>query len=62
MTKKDYIAIASAIETAYATHDDDRLDMRFLKHLSNMVADKLSEDNPRFDRAKFLKACGVTPS
>lgn len=27
--------------------------------LARDIADKMQRDNPRFDRARFLKACGV---
>lgn len=65
MTKKDYVAIAAAIKAARAdvTNKEplwaqrDMLDGVSLaaEHVATMCA----RDNPRFDRARFLNACGV---
>ena len=58
MTKKDYVLIASVFEHAkkyqsiYGTWK--------LEDIILMLANKLQAENPRFDRAKFLLACGVT--
>lgn len=30
-----------------------------VKHIGRAMADMLAQDNPRFDRARFLKACGL---
>jgi hypothetical protein len=51
MTRKDYIMIAEVF--ARSAGDD------LAKFLASNLADKLAEDNPRFDRARFLDACGV---
>jgi len=51
MTRKDYIMIAEVF--AHSAGDD------LAKFLASNLADKLAEDNPRFDRARFLEACGV---
>jgi hypothetical protein len=59
MTRKDYIAIAAVIknrvdacgayiEAELATHE-----------VAKDLAELLSKDNPQFNRAKFLEACGV---
>ena len=54
MTRKHFEAIAATIkETKLSTMD------RVV--FSNRIADTLAETNPRFDRALFLKACGITP-
>lgn len=58
MTKKDYIAIAEAIRVA-----DDSCDMDNASHTGVYIAATsitkvMAADNPRFDRDKFLKACG----
>lgn len=55
MTRKDYVVIAEAIRKAsqapgYAERN------AFVAHA---IADALAADNPRFDRARFLSACGV---
>lgn len=59
MTKKDYILIAAAITSgrrvvSYETKADATLD-----GVSRLIAEALQRDNPRFDRARFLAACGV---
>lgn len=51
MTRKDYIMIAEVF--ARSAGDD------LAKFLALNLADKLAEDNPRFDKARFLTACGV---
>ena len=53
MTRKDYVLIARNIEQAYYLDDTQR------NTIAQDLADSLSMDNPRFDRARFLTACGV---
>lgn len=64
MTKKDYIAIAEAIKptvelikrsTATGTH----LAFKALRLTTKNIADALASDNSRFDRSRFLRACGL---
>jgi hypothetical protein len=54
MTKKDYKLIADAIREVQA-YPSDAYAMR---KLAQTLSDKLAQENPRFDRAKFLAACG----
>lgn len=54
MTRKDYVLIAAAIRAA-----DDGMCHITIRHLANELAAALAEDNPRFDRERFLIACGV---
>lgn len=58
MTRKDYIAIARAFATA-GTTTLDGVHLPTLRLLADRVADVMEADNPNFDRAKFLTACGV---
>lgn len=51
MTRKDYQLIAEVF--ARSAGDD------LAKLIALNLADKLAEDNPRFDKARFLTACGV---
>jgi hypothetical protein len=61
MTRKDYILLAEALASAKppsinygeTVHAPDQ-------HIADCeaIADALAE-NPRFDRARFLRACGV---
>ena len=53
MTKKDYAIIAKAIANTYDISDIGRASV------ANEIARALAADNPRFDRNRFLTACGV---
>ena len=63
MTRKDYEAIARAI--ARVRHDWGipnggliPLEVRHaIEEIEDAIAQVLKEDNPRFDRYKFLQAC-----
>lgn len=73
MTRKDYILIAAAIREALgdiaSTGDSERLsddgrtfingERAGVRLLALRLADTLANDNPRFDRAQFLKACSL---
>jgi len=57
MTRKDYVAIAAAIKNAPWS---DGMTEEFIESaIANAIADVFEQDNARFDRARFLKACGV---
>lgn len=59
ITRKDYVLLASAIERAHT--ESLGSDMKEGSSLTaERIADALQADNPRFDRARFLNACGVT--
>jgi hypothetical protein len=53
MTRKDYVLIAEIVVSAYYLDADQK------ETIAKDFADSLSMDNPRFDRARFLNACGV---
>ena len=57
MTRKDYVLIASALK---ANRDKWVVTPTWLDAVYS-VADALKADNARFDRARFLAACGVSP-
>ena len=57
MTRKDYILIAAVINRV---GDDPTVNTWTLWRLANELSDRLAQDNPRFDRERFLKACGAT--
>ena len=72
MTRKDYELIAAAIryhlarvgglDDAYGIEQCDTIDdgaMAEIADLAVSLADSLATTNPRFDRNRFLKACGV---
>lgn len=56
MTKKDYELIASVIYSLYLGHTDWT---RSCEQVTSRFADKLAENNPKFNRSKFLQACGI---
>lgn len=58
MLKKDYRLIALVIRDRYdiAIDNEQRL---LLRNLAYNMATMLAVDNPRFNRDKFLTACGV---
>lgn len=51
MTRKDYEAIAKALNGLAFSADKGAS--------SRAIADVMARDNPRFDRERFLKACGI---
>lgn len=56
MTRKDYILIAKVFENF------PRLDYgaeSVIEELAEEIAISLQAENPRFDRLRFLVACGV---
>jgi hypothetical protein len=61
MTRKDYVLIAQVIKTQIEMSDkfQEELSKVGAQNIAYDLAWKLSEDNPRFDRARFLVACGV---
>lgn len=58
MTRKDYIAIANAIRLA-GTANTSRGHNSGVYDVARILCETLANDNPRFDRARFLTACGV---
>lgn len=58
MTRKDYQLIAGAFNSAKPENDEGP-QWRQWAHTTHKVITTLAADNPRFDRAKFLEACGV---
>ena len=65
MTRKDYIAIAAALKAARVTNGTNNpnraLYLNGIANAANRIADAMQADNARFDRARFLAACEVTP-
>lgn len=61
MTRKDYILIAKVFNAYIA--DDGVIDLTpdvrtHARAISRALAWELEKENPRFDMAKFLVACG----
>ena len=65
MTKKDYELIASVIATNYLhshlwSNEDKREGAETaVECIAEDMADMLAADNLRFDRNRFLRACGL---
>lgn len=59
MTRKDYELIAETLRTAKPLSDASGEVHAFWGRTCDMFAITLSETNPRFDRMRFLKACGT---
>jgi len=59
MSTKNYVEIARifAGDYAIAENDDAR---RAVVGLALSLSDYFKRDNPRFDRVRFLKACGLS--
>jgi hypothetical protein len=63
MTRKDYELIAGALndQKPYFHQNPDKWGeyQHCFLACRDAIADALAADNPRFDRDKFLKACGL---
>lgn len=64
MTKKHFEAIAKILaETMSRETNDgsypDETAIRTITFIANRIANVCESDNPNFDRARFLRACGV---
>lgn len=57
MTRKDYIATADILDTLVATVEGDALTA--VLDAVDEFALMFANDNPRFDRTRFINACGV---
>jgi hypothetical protein len=74
MTRKDYILIADAIRLLLADIERESAPMAVcdrtralmagehlgVRQVVMRLADQLRQDNSRFDRARFIEACGLT--
>ena len=68
MTRKDYVMIAETLRGLLADIDRESPGMREVLRGERMgvasvarrLADQLRQDNPRFDRTRFMAACGLT--
>ena len=57
MTKKHYIAIASDLKTT--RKNIHSRDYYIVDAICYALADTFATDNPRFNRTRFLQACGI---
>jgi hypothetical protein len=59
MTRKDYVLIADTLANLMSDFNNGGEDSVSLSLVAQELADALQADNPRFNRARFLDACGV---
>lgn len=63
MTKKDYILIAKAIKKQRShemtLYEDGGSNIEVVDAVAQALAYELQLENPRFDKQRFLIACGV---
>lgn len=59
MTRKDFELIAKAIRTEMDVWEDGSKGKIALIYLAQNMANQLQGTNPRFDRERFLTACGL---
>jgi len=57
VTRKDYVALAEALESALPKHRLHDLPQDVWLDCMEAVAEVLGADNPRFDGARFVRAC-----
>lgn len=63
MTRKDYELIAGILKGAQnyeATFNNNEQGAKAIEGIAQTFAVVLGTTNPRFDRARFLDACGAT--
>ena len=58
MSRKDYVRIAAALKLAGTTNPSTAHKLA-LYDAARILAETLAQDNARFDRERFLSACGV---
>lgn len=57
MTKKDHILIANVLATT--RNEPAFIDKLTINRIAYELAYTFKRDNPKFDRERFLEACGV---
>ena len=58
MTKRDFVAIAKIIREEKTLRVPDPMRDATAQEIARGIARHAKDVNPRFDRAKFLTACG----
>ena len=59
MTRKDYVKFAAMLKAKRSFAIQQTLTHNLWQDHVNDTADIFADDNPNFDRARFLAACGV---
>ena len=58
MSRKHYIEVAKVIQDQMLLNGGQRTET-VLKAVAESLADMFKQDNPRFDRSRFMDACGL---
>jgi hypothetical protein len=56
VTRKDYVLIAAALKAAMSHAEGMPTEQAGIEEAARELCSALASDNPRFDRARFLKA------
>lgn len=56
MSRKQFVAIAAAVRESV---EKNPAGVEFYREVANKLAAIFADENDRFDRARFIKACGV---
>ena len=62
MTKKDYELVAEAVRQTGLQFVDDEDEVSYtevLEEIATRLANSFRSENERFDREKFMTACGI---
>jgi hypothetical protein len=62
MTRKDYELIASVIARRVDSAGDEFTELNAITKVGVSLSAEFQRQNPRFDRERFLKACGLIPA
>lgn len=57
MTRKDYVLLAEALKAVVQSVDKPERTGAMLA--AHELSYRLGQDNPRFDRRRFIEACGL---
>lgn len=60
MTKKHFIMLASLVKEAKEKASEGAPSVTLVHYVACKLADECKKENPRFDRDRFLEACGYT--
>lgn len=60
--RRHYINMAANIRKMLNAADDDAVfSLEYVRRFADTLCETFSRDNPRFDRRRFLDACGLKP-
>ena len=60
MTRKDYVRFAQLVASYKVDcHDEGTHPWVIADHFARCMANVFADDNPRFDRERFLQACAL---